>query len=90
MIDPRLVDTMLEVIPRTAMFTVIFKKKDGSVRKMNCQRGVTKYLKGKESTTDHLPNLVTVHENGNGYRCFDKNRVLEIRGAGIICREANK
>jgi len=28
------------------VFTVIFIKKDGSIRKMNCRIGVTNYLKG--------------------------------------------
>ena len=43
------VETAVDLIRITngLIFTVVFKKKDGSLRKMNCRTGVAKGLKGK-------------------------------------------
>lgn len=45
---------------------------------------MTKHLKGGESTIASKENLIGVYENQNDYRCFDKTRVIEIRGGGMI------
>ena len=82
-LDATLVDAMLEVIGKGSIFTVIFEKQDGSVRKMLCQRGVTKHLKGGVSTIKDHENLVGVYENQKDYRCFDKRRVMEIHGGAM-------
>jgi hypothetical protein len=66
-------------------FTVVFTKKDGSERKMNCRRGVTKYLKGGESTIAHKTNLLGVFDMQEGdYRCFNMDTTKEIRISGSV------
>lgn len=80
-IDPTVVDALLHCIGG-GFFSITFVKKDGTERKMKCRRGVKKHLKGGESTIKEIPNLVGVYEISNDYRCFDKRRVLKIKGAG--------
>ncbi len=83
-LDPRIVDAFLEVIGKTSIFTVVFKKKDGTERKMTCQRGVKKHLQGGESTIKEHENLVGVYEQSSeDYRCFDKNRVRFLKGGDM-------
>lgn len=64
-------------------FTVWFVKKDGTERKMICQRGVTKHLMGGHSTIEGIDDLIGVYEIGKGYRCFDRNRVLRLRSGAL-------
>ncbi len=50
-------------------FTVDFVKKNGEKRTMNCRLGVTKHLRGGNSTTAHYDNLLTVYDMKiHGYR----------------------
>lgn len=60
--------------------TVTFTKKDGSIRVMNCRLGVTKHLKGGESTLN--PNkYITVYDlQSKGYRAISKDQILDIKG----------
>lgn len=61
--------------------TVTFKKKDGSLRVMNCRLGVTKYLKGGSSTLDP-EKFITVYDlQSKGYRAISKESILAIKGA---------
>lgn len=79
-IEPDDVAEFLSTIPESQIFTVKFIKADGSVRTMNCRRGVKKYLKGGLSTIRHKKNLVSVFDMRIGeYRCFDINCVLDIK-----------
>ena len=65
-------------------FTATFVKKDGSVRDMNCRLGVTKHLKGGESTTAHKDNLLTVFDLQNKeYRCINLDTVTNIRAGDM-------
>lgn len=60
--------------------TVTFLKKDGTVRKMNCRLGVTKYLKGGESTLD-AEQYVTVFDVAKGaYRAINRDTIIDISG----------
>lgn len=62
------------------IFHIKFVKKDGSVRPMTCRLGVHKHLKGGESTTRHLPNLITVFDlQNNGYRNVNLDTVIEFK-----------
>jgi hypothetical protein len=79
-LDSRVVDAMLEVIGKNSIFTVVFDKKDGSERKMICHRGEPT---GGTSTIAEHTNLVGVIEEGVGDRCFDKNKVRYLKGAGM-------
>jgi hypothetical protein len=65
--------------------TVTFLKKDGTVRKMNCRMGVTKHLKGGESTLD-ADQYVTVFDMAKGaYRAINRDTIIEIRGVDQPC-----
>jgi len=64
-------------------FTVTFQKKNGDIRKMNCRLGVTKHLKGGQSTTDHVTRLMTVYDvKSAGYRSINMETVQEIKFNG--------
>ena len=67
-------------------FTIVFQKKDGSIRTLNGRRGVVKYLKGTGG--NKMPNrLRTVWERPIlNYRSFDVNRLIEVRAHGRIYR----
>lgn len=62
------------------IFSVEFVKKDGSVRLMNCRLGVTKYLKGGQSTLD--PNkFITVYDlQSEGYRAINIETIINVKG----------
>ena len=76
------------VVPREAMvtlimkattggqfFTVHFRKKDGTLRKMTCRRGVTSRLKGGKLNWNPANfNMVTVFDTvKGGYRTINAN-----------------
>lgn len=64
----------------TGFVTVTFMKADGTVRKMNCRMGVTKHLKGGESTLDN-ERYVTVFDVSKGaYRAVNRETILEVKG----------
>lgn len=65
------------------IFTVVFEKKDGTMRTMNCRRGVKKHLAGGKSTIKHKPNLLSVYDmQAKGYRCINLETVVSIKTAG--------
>lgn len=61
--------------------TVTFTKKDGSIRVMNCRLGVTKYLKGGQSTLDPSKFITVYDLQAKGYRAIAKEAILAIKGA---------
>lgn len=64
-------------------FSVTFTKKNGEERTFKGVRfNVKKHTKGGVSTTAHIPDLVTVWNEEEGYKCFSKNRVISIRANG--------
>jgi len=63
------------------ILTVTFVKKDGSIRKMNCRTGVTKFLKGGKRTTDPNKYIIVFDMQNNAYRAVNKETILEIKGA---------
>lgn len=65
------------------IFSVVFQKSDGTLRRMVCRTGVTARLKGGKSTYDSNPDNVGVFDTeADDYRCFNGNRVLRIKGGG--------
>lgn len=63
--------------------TVTFVKKDGTVRKMNCRTGVTKHLKGGESTLD-AEQYVTVYDVAKAsYRAINRDTIIDISGVEL-------
>ena len=62
------------------IMTVKFVKKDGSLRVMNCRLGVTKHLKGGNSTLNP-DKFITVYDlKSEGYRAIDKESILDVKG----------
>jgi len=84
MIPQDIVKSILAAIPNGQFFTVIFEKKgDGAMRRMVCQKGVRKHLKGGPRRAPN-PNLQGVYEqNVENYRCFDTRRVCYIKARGV-------
>lgn len=67
------------------IFTVVFLKKDGSLRHMTGRLGVKKYVKGTGYAKPD--NIVTVFEmQKKQYRSFDVDRVKEIKCNGEILK----
>lgn len=65
------------------IFSVNFRKKDGSMREMVCRTGVKKHLKGGESTIAGKENLVSVYDvQAEGYRCINLDTVTKVKYAG--------
>lgn len=63
--------------------TVTFVKKDGTLRKMNCRTGVTKHLKGGESTLD-AEQYVTVYDVAKAaYRAINRDTIIDISGVEL-------
>ena len=77
---------IIDTIDNGQIFSVVFEKKDGSLRHMNCRKGVKKYLKGGEATYNGKAgdkNNVGVYDLvTGGYRSFNLDRLKEIRVAG--------
>jgi len=62
--------------------TVVFKKKDGQLRKMNCRLGVKKHLKGGFSTIDHSKYVVVYDVQNAGYRCINRETIVSVALGG--------
>jgi hypothetical protein len=74
-------DVIKMVSKYSRFFGITFIKSDGSLRKMNCKLGVTKYLKGGKNTVAHKPELLTVYSrNDKNYRNVNILTTIEIRG----------
>ena len=69
--------------------TVVFYKKDGSIRSMNCRLGVTKHLKGGECTLDRSKFLIVYDMVKKGYRAIDKESIVSVSVNGSIFNEEN-
>lgn len=79
-------ETLLDVIRKTngKFFKVLFVKKDGSLREMTCRLGVKKGLRGGQSTTEHLDNIVTVYDVfAKGYRNINLDMVKYFKCGGV-------
>lgn len=64
--------------------TVEFIKKDGSLRKMNCRLGVTKYLKGGKSTLDPNKFITVFDVQSQGYRAINKETIQRVSCDGLV------
>jgi len=74
----------VESIPNGKIFSVTFVKKDGTIREMNCRKGVKKYLSGGE--LHYKPSeygLLPVFDmKSQGYRMINFQTIKEIRFHG--------
>lgn len=65
-------------------FTVVFVKKDGTTRVMNCRLGVTKHLKGGVSTLNPSEFLTVYDMQAEGYRAINLSTIVSITCGGIV------
>jgi hypothetical protein len=68
------------------IFTVLFIKKDGTLREMNCRLGVKKHLKGGELgyNAKELNYLPVYDIQKEGYRMINVTTIKEIRFKGQV------
>jgi hypothetical protein len=58
--------------------TVVFEKKDGSIRTLTGRMGVTKWLKGGKSTLD-AEQYITIYDVVNkGYRAINRDSIMSV------------
>ena len=58
--------------------TVVFEKKDGTMRTLTGRMGVTKWLKGGESTLDK-DQFITIYDVVNkGYRAINRDTIMSV------------
>lgn len=68
--------------------SVTFKKKDGTIRKLNGRLGVTKYLHGGKCTLND--NYVILWDAKHcGYRAVNKDTILTVRSQGYTFTREN-
>lgn len=67
------------------IFSVVFEKKDGTLREMVCRLGVKKHLKGGELTYDPEDKnyLVVFDMQSEGYRTININTLKKIKFEGV-------
>lgn len=78
------IKTLKEIVG-SKIFSVIFQKKDGSIREMVCRLGVTKHLKGGElSYNPEDFNYLTVFDmQKQEYRTINVNTLRQIKFEGV-------
>ena len=70
-------------------FTVVFVKKDGTTRTMNCRLGVTKHLKGGVSTLNAEQYLTVYDMKSEGYRAVNLATIVSVTCGGITLINGN-
>ena len=67
------------------VFTVVFVKKDGSIRKMNARLGVKKGVKGVGMSFDpYSKNLLPVYDmQKKGFRMINADTLIKITHKGV-------
>lgn len=96
-LSPKVVRAVIEAFSDGTIFSVVFEKKDGQLRRMVCRTGVKSHLAGGKATYDSDKNIGVWdtqapgnHTNAAGepvtgdYRCFAADRVLRIKGGGSV------
>lgn len=70
-----MIETLLKSL-NGRFFTVVFTKKDGTVRQMNCRTGVKKHLRGGAKKSS---GFIAFDLKARGYRTINLDTVKEIR-----------
>jgi hypothetical protein len=67
------------------IFNVTFRKKNGTIRKMNARLGVRKNIKGVGLKYDPkaVGNLIVYSMGDKGYRTINLNSILRIKCNGV-------
>lgn len=66
--------------------TVLFVKKDGTIRTLNGRTGVTKHLKGGTSTVDYSKYLVVYDTVNAGYRSINRDTIVSVTCEGLTIK----
>ena len=66
--------------------TVLFVKKDGTIRTLNGRIGVTKHLKGGTSTVDYSKYLVVYDTVNAGYRSINRDTIVSVTCEGLTIK----
>lgn len=69
--------------------SVTFTKADGTLRVMTCRLGVTKHLKGGESTLDNSKYLTVYDVQKRGYRAINKYTIVSVKAQGQTYESTN-
>tara|TARA_R110000824_G_scaffold175245_2_gene353549 strand:+ start:394 stop:645 length:252 start_codon:yes stop_codon:yes gene_type:complete len=64
-------------------FSVVFVKKDGTTRIMNCRLGVTQHLRGGVSTLDATKYLTVYDMQAKGYRAVNLATIKSVTCGGV-------
>ena len=63
-------------------FTLVYRKADDTIRRMNCRTGVVRYVKGTGLPRKNA-DLVTIYDvQLKGYRSININRIVAMKFAG--------
>ena len=65
------------------IFTIKFKKIDGSIRTMNCRAGVKKYLRGGCRTNNNADHKVVYDLKKQGYRTINLKEIISVHAGGM-------
>lgn len=77
--------SQLKELVGNKIFSVVFEKKDGTLREMVCRLGVKKHLKGGEVSYDPEERnyLVVFDMQSEGYRTININTLKKIKLDGV-------
>ena len=77
--------SLKKVLSDGKVFTVVFVKKDGSIRKMNARLGVKKGVKGVGMSFDpYSKNLLPVYDmQKKGFRMINADTLIKITHKGV-------
>lgn len=64
------------------IFTVVFVKKDKTIRKMVARLGVKKHLKGGECTLDRAQYIIAYDMENGGYRAINRDTIVSLTYQG--------
>jgi WYL_2, Sm-like SH3 beta-barrel fold len=63
-------------------FTVVFVKKDGSLRTMTARLGVTKHIAGGVCTVDRDKYIIAYDMASEGYRSINRDTIVSVSYQG--------
>jgi hypothetical protein len=63
-------------------FTVVFVKRDGSLRTMTARLGVTKHLAGGMCTVDREKYIIAYDVQSEGYRSINRETIVSVSYQG--------
>lgn len=68
--------------------SVVFVKKDGTLRKLTGRLGVTKHLKGGQSTLNPEQYITIYDVENKGYRAINRATITELHIDGLVMTTA--